>query len=100
MKVDGVYKFIVPSPMGKQKVTVTIESVSETEANGSIHMFNKTTPFTGAKVDGDRITLKTVVKSGVGRFPFEVDVRADGEYMEGWGDTPFGKVDLKSVGSF
>ena len=96
MAVDGIYTMIVPSPMGKQTVIVTLVS-NGADVSGTINMFKKVTPFTGGTCDGNNVHVKTVIKSAIGRFAFEVNAVCDGVHLEGKATTPFGKVDLVSV---
>ena len=69
MSVDGTYNIVINSPMGAQKVTLTLKDAGGGTLTGSQAGAQGTMDIAAGKVDGNKISGN--VKAGAfGSFPF------------------------------
>jgi hypothetical protein len=91
MSVDGSWKIVVNSPMGKQESTLNLASSGGT-LTGTASAQGNTTDVKDGKVDGDNVSWSSAITT-----PFPMTLEFTGTVS---GDTIKGKVKAGSFGSF
>jgi hypothetical protein len=91
MSVDGSWKIVVNSPMGKQESTLDLKAEGAV-LTGMQGAQGGTQPIKDGKVDGDTVTWSNSITS-----PFPMTLEFTGKVE---GDSLNGKVKAGSFGSF
>jgi hypothetical protein len=91
MSIDGSWKIIVNSPMGKQESTLNLVS-DGASLTGTQGAQGATQPIKDGKVDGDTVTWSNSITS-----PFPMTLEFTGKVD---GDTLKGSVKAGAFGSF
>ena len=93
MAIDGTYKLVTDTPMGKQESTLTMAADGGSVSGTTKSMFGES-PFSGGKADGDNFEFQVSASSPMGKMELTFKGSVSGDDISGQVTTPFGPANF------
>jgi hypothetical protein len=95
MTIDGIYDITIKTPMGDQKVVLTLKTDGNLLSGTSESPMTGKNEFTGGKVDGNKLEWTDIAKTPMGPLKMDITATIEGDTFKGISKTPFGPANME-----